>query len=314
MEGPIYLIIEPPSSISNQRDEFFERQMSLEGETNVVEEGEWSPGPPESKNIIADSFSEMVTDHPVERKVPLVVLDSANIGWCFGEGAFSARGLQLAVEYFQRQKVEIKAFLPAYYVQQKPSDGSRQNSVMETDEISYLQTLIRQKILALVPSGESDDAYIIQYARECSGFIITNDMFRDHMNSLSENSMKLSLQLWLAENRVGFTFAENHFLINPNSLLSSRLQQLEDENTPNIHERRLSHSQSQSNFFVQPANKAILSITKTISEYHRLHRYNDVKVLILMKVRLLLDVSIKLCFLNCYPLKRFSFFSCLFCL
>jgi hypothetical protein len=282
------LLIEPPSDGSP----LYKSQMS----TDSIEHDKHEYEPPPEINIIAESFSDMVTEHPTDRRIPLIVLDSANIGWNYGDTAFNALGVQSAVEYFQQFNVEIKAFIPASYVQKKPTDGSKINALMETDELTILKSLVRQKILTMVPSGDSDDAYIINYARTYSGFIITNDFFQDHLNSLEENTMKLSLKLWLSENRVSYTFVSGQqFLINPNSLLAHRLESLK-EKEESVGRNRLSaavsspSSSSSSSSALLRANRAVHSLSKVISEFLVLQRYGDLKQLLLMKAKLLFDV------------------------
>ena len=36
--------------------------------------------------------------------------------------------------------------------------------------------------------GESDDQYIIQYAKENNGFILSKDLFEDHINYFNHNT------------------------------------------------------------------------------------------------------------------------------
>lgn len=73
-----------------------------------------------SHEQIEQSFAEMVTETPLDRAVPLVVLDCANIGWCYGIDSFSAHGVCIAIAYFQSLQVEVQAFLPAAYMRVKP--------------------------------------------------------------------------------------------------------------------------------------------------------------------------------------------------
>eukprot|EP01040_Poterioochromonas_malhamensis_P020044 gene20044-23844_t len=215
------LIIEPPKNVVEASTDQ-PNQMQIDGDFPTGEIARL-PSVEEKPDLIIDSFSEMVTEYPVDRKVPLVVLDCANIGWNYGNDAFSAYGLQLVISYFKQYHVEIKAFIPSSYVQKRllynnsSSQPQRTNALMQTDDIDILQGLIHKKIITLVPPGDSDDAYIINYARNYSGFIISNDYFNDHLNSLTNTSMKLSMKLFLTENRISYTFVgKDNFFINPN--------------------------------------------------------------------------------------------------
>jgi hypothetical protein len=182
--------------------------------------------PPLQRDIMQDTFAEMVNDAPNERAVPLVVLDCANIGWNFAVNAFDARGVELAISYFHRQNIDVVAFIPASYLRAKPRQihGAvqpvRGNAMMLTEEVEMLTSLVQQKLLTTVPSGDSDDAYILNYARDNNGFVISNDLFHDHLNSLEVEGVRRSMRVWLQEHRCGYTFTnKSEFVFNPSSEL-----------------------------------------------------------------------------------------------
>jgi hypothetical protein len=76
---------------------------------------------------------------------PFVVLDCANIGWAFGGSCFSSLGIKIAFDTFQDLPINLYGFIPAPYVRRKPTDGSRGNSLMETEEWEILDQLIRSR-------------------------------------------------------------------------------------------------------------------------------------------------------------------------
>ncbi len=174
---------------------------------------------PYAPSSLEDVFAEMVIDTPANEENVLIVLDCANIGWSYGVDRFSANGVKLAISYFQQLHMNIRAFLPAPFIKAKPKDGLKYNAVMETDGIDYLTNQVIDKVISLVPAGDSDDAYILKYARENNGFVVSNDHFRDHIASLETESIRLSMKLWLHENRCGYTFSGEDFIINPSSAL-----------------------------------------------------------------------------------------------
>jgi hypothetical protein len=242
-----------------------------------------------TEEIIADSFSEMVSENPIERNIPLVVLDSANIGWNYGKTRFSVYGLQLALAYFAQysHRLEVKAFIPSSYVQKKS------NSLMETDDLTILQTLIHKRSLTIVPSGDSDDAYIINYARQHCGFIISNDFFHDHITSLSSNSsMKLSMKLWLNDNRISYTFIDdNQFFINPNSFLSLRFEEMKEKEESSVSPRSTALKAR------KHALKGIQYLSNSVLEFVKIQRYNEVQQLLMMKAQLYFEVCLSFSFL-----------------
>lgn len=179
------------------------------------------------KDSIEDTFGEMVQHNPFERSVPLVVLDCANIGWCYGVDSFSAEGVNIALRYFQQLQLEVQGFLPASYLRAKPTqaDSSRGNAMMLTEDIELLNELAGTALLTIVPSGDSDDAYILNYARDNNGFVISNDLFHDHLRGISNESIRRSMYVWLQDHRCGYAFsARREFLFNPSSLLREAVQ------------------------------------------------------------------------------------------
>ena len=124
------------------------------------------------KNLVSEVFSEMVNETPSERSYPLVVLDCANIGHYYGNNhGFDVRGVQLALDYFHSMRVEVKAFVPSSYVRIKPRDHSSGNALMQTEEVGLLNHLVDSLQVTVVPAGDSDDAYILNYARNNSGLL-----------------------------------------------------------------------------------------------------------------------------------------------
>eukprot|EP01038_Epipyxis_sp_PR26KG_P004413 gene4413-6240_t len=171
------------------------------------------------------AFENMVTDVPIERPTTMVVLDGANLGWNYGVDSFRVKGITLAISYFKRFKVDIKCFIPVSYIKSKPkaSDPCKDNAMMQTDDWEILNSLLFQSILAPVPANENDDAYILAYGRNHNGFIISNDLFRDHIEKMQPQSAQTSMKLWITENRCGYLFIQDEFMLNPSSTLAMTL-------------------------------------------------------------------------------------------
>lgn len=175
-------------------------------------------------NIVRDAFSEMVSESTSQIDKIVVVLDCANVGWSFGMDHFSAIGVDIAVKYFQSfEMVQIYGFIPASFLRKKPSNGLKGNCKMETDDWTLLNDFVLNKIITLVPAGDSDDAYILACAREKNGFIVSNDYFTDHVGNIVDTSIACSMSVWLEQHRCQYTFAQNTFMINPKSILNQLL-------------------------------------------------------------------------------------------
>lgn len=181
-------------------------------------------------NLIENTFSDMVVYRSVDRSTPLVVLDAANIGWCYGIDSFDATGVCIALDYFRRLSVEVRAFIPAVYLRSKPTDGTRGNAVMITDEMEMLHSLAGSEILTVVPTGDSDDAYILNYARDYNGFVVSNDLFQDHISNMQVKSVQNSMAVWLQEHRCGYAFLQQReFFFNPASSLRTAIDSFKEK-------------------------------------------------------------------------------------
>ena len=202
---------------------------------------------------LADAFSiqDMEMTSPVANI--LVVLDCANIGWGYGINSFKANGVQIAVEHFARfANTRVVAFIPSSYLRRKLMTGSRPvcfafqkgrqcrnsscrylhenvpatsaetNALMETDDTELLNELWHNRRLSMVPASDHDDEYILSYAKENHGFVVSNDLFNDHVRNVADSSSRedtLNMQHWLQRSRCGFTFIEDELVLNPASVL-----------------------------------------------------------------------------------------------
>jgi hypothetical protein len=71
-------------------------------------------------------------------------------------------------------------------------------------------------VLSLTPRTiqDYDDSYCIKYAQQRNGVIVSNDLYRDHIDKLPE-SAKGGMRKWLREHVISFTFVRNDFVPNP---------------------------------------------------------------------------------------------------
>ena len=140
---------------------------------------------------LSDSFGTHlmeVEDTSIPSHTHCVVLDCANIAHSYGIDRFNAKGIQLAIAYFEKtycmSRLKIIGFIKAQAFKRRPrpGDGSsyRGNAMMETDDVDYLTALEKAKKISSVPPGEDDDVYILTESKRRGGFILTNDQFTDH--------------------------------------------------------------------------------------------------------------------------------------
>ena len=233
---------------------------------------------PQKEFSVHESFDDMVSEQPSEKQKILIVLDCANIGWAHGEDHFSATGIRIALSFFAGCNADIAAFLPSSYLKKKPRDGTRGNSMMETDEWEELTTLVRTGDVTVVPAGDHDDVYILSYARSNNGFIVSNDFFSDHIANIEVESIQRSMKLWLKVNRCGFTFMKNSsFMINPGNVLSTVLGYLKFQG------RTSDYGVSQSTII------DTLSTSIQLTLHH--HGFTQLKYLLLARATSYMEVS-----------------------
>lgn len=242
------------------------------------------------KNLVGEVFADMVTETPSERPYPLVVLDCANIGHFFGNNnGFDARGVQLALDYFRGMRIEVKAFIPSSYIRIKPKDHSIGNALMQTDDVSLLNSLVDSLQVTVVPAGDSDDAYILNYARNNNGFIVSNDLFNDHVKNLENQNAEKGMRVWLNDNRSGYTFVENReFMINPVSNLAFRLRNHQVQ--MHITSSRDIVMEPDAQLQLQRLMKTMQTLTDLCYELYDLKRPQELKHVLLARVHLLLEV------------------------
>ncbi|KAJ0405971.1 hypothetical protein P43SY_005537 [Pythium insidiosum] len=143
-----------------------------------------------------------------------VVLDGANVATRKDQHRVVAR-LAAALAFFQaHDAVRCVAFVPRFWLPTAPAAS-------EVDDPALLQRLVDQELVVLTPSHAHDDFYVIDYAVKNDGFIVTNDMFRDHVqNGRVFQGQRLS-QTWVRQRCIDFTFVGLEFL--PNSQAMARM-------------------------------------------------------------------------------------------
>lgn len=173
-----------------------------------------------NSSFFSEHASPRVTSLSVPPSIPqhsgtVVVLDCANIGWAYGIDRFCIRGVQLALQMLSKYMLHVVAFLPASYHRRRPARGDRGNALMETDEWEVLDSLVHQRVVTIVPAGDADDLYILTFARQRSGYVISNDHYTDHLQSLTDAAVKQLTIEWLSRHRCSYAFVGDEFMLNP---------------------------------------------------------------------------------------------------
>jgi ribonuclease ZC3H12 len=165
------------------------------------------------------------------------VLDAQNVAMRHGQDLkFSCRGIQIAVNYWQKNGHKVICFLPDYLFdyaevgkQKKLQDlGLKQAKAQKIpDSVQTLLQLKSEGVMVSTPSQDYDDSYCIQYAKQAAhACIVSNDKFRDYLRKLeinpTTNERLSSEKQWLKQHLVSFAFKGDEFLPNPDSHLFSK--------------------------------------------------------------------------------------------
>ena len=162
---------------------------------------------------------------------------------------FSVKGILVAINYWKKNGHEIVGFVPDYLTnweqvkgkEKAQAMGYKMNKAQIPDDMTLMSQLKDEGYLITTPSQDYDDSYCIQYAKKLNAFIVTNDKFRDYIDSLFESleqdstpqssnkkpknslpalvdkSQAKNEQAWLRNHSVSYTFKKDEFLPNPDS-------------------------------------------------------------------------------------------------
>jgi hypothetical protein len=138
------------------------------------------------------------------RKRLLLVIDCANVGMEYGrQDTFNFQGVEVAMAHFSSQlgvnDLEVMGFIPAKFYRRKPRDGIGSNALMITDDWETMNNRYMEGSLAVVPPGLHDDEFIIDYAYKHGGFILSNDNFIDHLDTLRGCPNHAAIATWMNE-------------------------------------------------------------------------------------------------------------------
>ncbi|CAI5743110.1 unnamed protein product [Hyaloperonospora brassicae] len=159
----------------------------------------------------------------------VIVIDGANVA-CQKEGNVHVPKLAAAIQYFRSLQrtagghpIKCVAFAPNFWLNAKPpsssSDGCRDSSsAIGTQDSALLKEMVQNDAVILTPSHAHDDLYVIDYAVKYDGFIVTNDMFRDHVSNKRSFHGKTLTRNWARLHCIDFTFVGKEFMPNPRAM------------------------------------------------------------------------------------------------
>ena len=124
-------------------------------------------------NVVAPPVSER--ERPRRGDLRPIVIDGCNVAVGHGraaynkQGVFSARGLDICINYFLRRGHE-------HVIAIVPHDRIKAGQALNRDVLKRLEN---SGHLIFTPAMSYDDRYILQYAAACGGIVVSNDFYRD---------------------------------------------------------------------------------------------------------------------------------------
>ncbi len=157
----------------------------------------------------SSSLSPSPSSSPAPLAQPLVVIDGPNVAFRHSRDQWpaSGKGIWLALQYYRQRGYRVRAFVPGYFLQ------GRSERRRATDS-KLLNEMAKSGDLIPLPPQDDDDVYFLHYAREHGGYIVTNDMFRDHRAKLDKAAAR-EFQRFVDGHVISFTFVDDDFLPNP---------------------------------------------------------------------------------------------------
>ena len=156
----------------------------------------------------------------VEKKEkPLIVLDASNIAMRHGEqkGIYSTKGIKIAIDFFTKNGHQVKSFLPDYLFKEKDPFAKHSKKRVLPDDLPYLYGLVGKGLVVKSPPQDYDDSYCIQYAKKHDAFVVSNDLFRDYIDSIKDKTEREAERKWRDVKCISFTFSGDEFLPNPDA-------------------------------------------------------------------------------------------------
>ena len=173
---------------------------------------------------IHDQLSQVKNQPKLEK--PLIVIDVQNVAMKYGNGIFLCKGIEISLNFWKNRHHEVVGFMPDYLLNDKEiarliklreENPSAAKASKIPDDVNYLKNLHKKGIIVTTPPQDYDDSYCIEYAKKNKGYMVTNDKFRDHINSFDNKERKNAESLWIKRNRIGFAFKGDEFLPNPDA-------------------------------------------------------------------------------------------------
>lgn len=155
----------------------------------------------------------------VKKLKPLILLDMSNIAMRHGNSEkFSTKGIKVCLDFFINNGHEVCGFLPEYlFRDDKDKNQTRTNKKLIPDDVVYLKELHSKGLVIQTPSQDYDDSYNIQYCKSKNAFFVTNDLYRDYIEKISDSKAREAEKRWINSKRISYTFNKDEFIPGPDN-------------------------------------------------------------------------------------------------
>ena len=139
----------------------------------------------------------------------MVIVDYQNVAMSYGKNKkFICKGIELCIAYWEAKGFSVVGFVPRYVLQENGSKNP--DPVKIPDDRKYLQRLLDDGHIFQCPPQDYDDSYAIEYLKRKPSVIVSNDLFRDHMQSCSQQEKE-----FIKAHLISYTWAGDDFMPNP---------------------------------------------------------------------------------------------------
>jgi hypothetical protein len=156
-----------------------------------------------------------------KRRKRWVVIDGANVARQHGDRIFSSTGIEECVKFWKHAGYEnVVAFVPAYLMDERRNARNGDGRSQRLDDLVKAQRLVDEKLVAKTPSGANDDLFVLKYAFEKQGLIVSNDHYRSEIHKRDGKREnwdvdRSELEHYIRKNRVSYSFVIDEFFPNP---------------------------------------------------------------------------------------------------
>ena len=186
-------------------------------ETYIPIQNQMDPSMMQLKERLTNNMIKLPTAATLKKEKPLIILDASNVAMRHGGQTYSTKGIQIVMDYFTKNGHQVISFLPEYLFRQKDPNNPLNKKRVQPDNIEYLNDLYKKHLVIQSPPQDYDDSYCIQHAKNHNAFIVTNDLFRDYLEHITDNRKRETERIWIKERCISFTFNKDEFIPNPDA-------------------------------------------------------------------------------------------------